>query len=73
MSPLLCVLYDYWHSAYYYYYILRYELGTEGRGLSHMTALLHAHMFSEQGIKLKWISERIGRYVLVGGMVVSWL
>ena len=31
------------------------------RGLSHMTTLVKSHMFSEQGIKLKWISERMKR------------
>ena len=37
--------------------------GYEGLGLSHMGTLLHSHMFTEQGIKLKWIGERIKRYV----------
>ena len=32
--------------------------GYEGPGLSHMGTL---HMFTEQGIKLKWIGERIKR------------
>ena len=37
--------------------------GYEGLGLSHMGTLLHSHMFTEQGIKLKWIGERIKRYM----------
>ena len=32
-----------------------------GERLSHMTTLLHSHMFTEQGIKLKWIKERLTR------------
>ena len=32
-----------------------------GEHLSHMTTLLRSHMFTEQGIKLKWIKERIAR------------
>ena len=35
--------------------------GYEGLGLSHMGTLLRSHMFTEQGIKLKWIGERIKR------------
>ena len=34
-----------------------------GERLSHMTTLLHSHMFTEQGIKLKWIKERISRCI----------
>ena len=34
-----------------------------GAELSKMMTLLHSTMFSEQGIKLKWIKERILRYV----------
>ena len=47
------------------------EEGKEGRGrrvgghdvlgLSHMGTLLRSHMFTEHGIKLKWIGERIKR------------
>jgi len=33
----------------------------EDLGLSHMSSLLHSHMFSEQGMKLKWVGERIQR------------
>ena len=33
--------------------------GYEGLGLSHMGTLLRSHMFTEQGIKLKLIGERI--------------
>ena len=32
-----------------------------GERLSHMTTLLHSHMFTEQGMKLKWVKERIAR------------
>ena len=32
-----------------------------GEHLSRMTSLLRSHMFTEQGIKLKWIKERIAR------------
>ena len=35
--------------------------GYEGLGRSHMGTLLRSHMFTEQGIKLKWIGERIKR------------
>ena len=35
--------------------------GYEGLGLSHMGTLLRSHMFTEKGIKLKWIGERIKR------------
>ena len=35
--------------------------GYEGLGLSHMGTLLCSHMFTEQGVKLKWIGERIKR------------
>ena len=35
--------------------------GYERLGLSHMGTLLRSHMFIEQGIKLKWIGERIKR------------
>ena len=31
--------------------------GYEGLGLSHIGTLLRSHMFTEQGIKLKWIGE----------------
>lgn len=41
-----------------------------GEHLSHMTSLLHSHMFTEQGIKLKWIKERISRYALLAGQMV---
>ena len=33
----------------------------KGEHLSHMITLLRSHMFTEQGIKLKWIKERIAR------------
>ena len=35
--------------------------GYKGLGLSHMGTLLCSHMFTEQGIKLKWIGERESR------------
>ena len=46
----------------------RKELGLvsdqdKGVELSRMVNLLHSTMFSEQGIKLKWIKERIVRWV----------
>ena len=37
--------------------------GYEGLGFSHMGTLLHSHMFTEQGIKLKWIGESRGREI----------
>ena len=38
--------------------------------LNNMMSLLHSHMFIEQGIKLKWIRERILRYNNYGGSLV---
>ena len=32
--------------------------------INHMTTLLRSPMFTEQGIKLKWIGERIDRLVI---------
>ena len=37
--------------------------GYERLGLSHMGTLLRSHMFTEQGIKLKWIGESRGREI----------